>query len=119
MSNRRPSAATVIRIGLGLVFLANALTAIFTPNEFIEILEGSSIGSILPFSAEVITKLIAVNDTLVAALLLFGIGRKWLYVWAGLWILGVMAIIGKPVEILEETGLLAVALALFISDDNR
>lgn len=63
--------------------------------------------------------MIAVNDTLVAVLLFLSIGRKWLYAWAGLWILGAMAVIGKPVEILEETGLLAIALALFISEDNR
>ena len=119
MSDRKLSAITIIRIGLALVFLANALTAIFTPNEFIELLEGSSIGSALPVSAAVMTKLIAVNDALVAGLLLFGKGWKWLYAWAGLWIIGAMAIIGKPIEILEEAGLLAIALALFFSEEDK
>lgn len=48
MSTRIPPTATIIRVGLALVFLANALTAIFMPDEFIGLLEGSFVGSALP-----------------------------------------------------------------------
>lgn len=107
---------TIIRIGLGIVFLANALTAIFEPTQFTELLDTSFIGGILPISAAALTKLIALNDTIVAILLLTSHGGRRLYVWAALWIAGALAIIGKPLAMLEETGLLAMALALITAE---
>lgn len=109
------SPMVIIRIGLGIVFLANALTAIFKPEEFIELLDASVVSGLLPFSAIAFTKLIAINDTIVAILLLTGRGGRRLYVWSALWIAGALAIIGKPLDILEETGLLAMASALLYS----
>lgn len=105
-----------IRIGLGLVFLANALTAAFKPEEFIELLDASFVSDILPISAAALTKLIAINDTIVAILLLTSRGGRRLYIWSALWIAGALAIIGKPLDILEETGLLAMAVALIVSE---
>lgn len=110
------SPLVIIRLGLGLVFLANALTAIFEPKEFTELLDASLVSGILPISAATLIKLIALNDTVVAILLLTGRGGRRLYMWAALWIAGAMAIIGKPLEILGEAGLLAMAVALIISE---
>ena len=110
------SPLVIIRIGLGLVFLANALTAILEPEEFIELLDASLVSGIMPVSAAALTKLIAVNDTIVAILLLAGRGGQLLYLWAALWITGALVIIGKPLDMLEETGLLAMAAALIVAE---
>lgn len=106
---------TIVRMGLGLVFLANALLAIFKPEEFIELLDASFVSGVLPISAAALTKLIALNDAVVAILLLTGRGGRRLYLWAALWIAGALAIIGKPLDILGEVGTLAMAVALIIS----
>lgn len=116
ISNRLISPLVIIRIGLGLVFLANALTAILEPNEFIELIESSWANSLLPVSTAALTKLIAVNDAIVAVLLLAGRGGRLLYLWAALWITGALAIIGRPLDMLEETGLLAMAAALIVAE---
>lgn len=116
ISNGLLSPLVIIRLGLGLVFLANALTAIFEPNEFIELIESSWANSLLPVSAAALTKLIAVNDTIVALLLLTGWGGRRLYIWSALWIVGALAIIGRPLDMLEETGLLAMAAALIVAE---
>ncbi len=101
-----------IRIGLAAVFLANALTAIFNSGEFTELLEGSFVGAIIP--AAIALKLIIVNDSLLAVLIL--LSRKWhwqIFAWAMVWIMIVLVVLGKPIEILEESGFLFMALALF------
>lgn len=110
------SPMVIIRIGLGLVFLANALTAIFEPEEFAELLDASFVSNILPVSTDVLTKLITANDAVVAFLLLTGRGGRRLYMWAALWIAGALAVIGRPLDMLEETGLLAMAVALTVSE---
>lgn len=112
------SPMVIIRIGLGLVFLANALTAIFEPEEFIELLDASFVSGILPISAAALTKLIAVNDAVVATLLLAARGGRRLYIWSALWIAGALIIIGNPLDMLEEAGLLAMASALLYSEQS-
>lgn len=102
MREIRPLA--IIKVGLGLVFLANALTAIFEPERFIELLDASFIGGIMPISASALTKLIAINDMIVAILLLVGRGGRRLYIGSALWIAGALVIIGRPLGILEKQG---------------
>ncbi len=102
----------LIRIGLALVFFANALTAFFAPSEFIEIINNSFITNILPVSASAFAIIIGINDAAVALLLFLNAGRKWVRVWAVIWILGVMATRGASLDTLEEAGFLFMALAL-------
>jgi len=102
----------LIRIGLSAVFFANALTAIFNPGEFTEFLEGSFLGTIIP--SAIALKLIIVNDSLLALLIL--LSRKWrwqIFAWAIAWITAALAVLGRPIEILEELAFLFMALALF------
>lgn len=108
----------ILRIGLALVFLANALTAWLTPNEFREILESSFVSGWLPFDTANLIPFIAVNDFLVASLLLLGKNLRFVLVWAGLWITGVLVVIGSPTEILEESGPLAIVVALYFLLDE-
>ncbi len=102
----------LIRIGLALVFLANSLTAFFTPQEFIKVIEGAFFAGILPVSAKTFVTVIGVNDALVAILLLCGVRLRLVATWASLWIIGVMVARAAPLEILEDVGFLAMAIAL-------
>jgi len=101
-----------IRIGLAVVFLANALTAIFNPGEFIELIEHSFIGIIIP--SAIALKIIIINDSLLSIFILFC--RKWhwqIFAWAMVWIMIVLLALGNPINILEESGFFFMALALF------
>ena len=105
----------LIRIGLAAVFLANSLIAFFAPSEFIELIEKSFLTNLLPVSAYVFVLFIGINDAAVALLLFLGISTSRAAVWATLWLFGVMLVRGEPLEILEETGFLFMAIALAIN----
>ncbi|OHA25649.1 MAG: hypothetical protein A3C79_01300 [Candidatus Taylorbacteria bacterium RIFCSPHIGHO2_02_FULL_45_28] len=107
----------LIQTGLAAVFLANALTAIFNPGEFTEIIENSFIGAVIPTGIALV--IIAVNDGLMTLLILFS--KKWrppIFGWAVIWIAVVLIAIGEPLDILEESGFLFMALALFFDARN-
>ncbi len=118
MSLPRTKPITLIRIGLGLVFLANALTAFFAPSEFIELTEKSFLINILPVSASAFVVGIGINDTLVAILLFLNLGKRSVAMWATIWLVGVMIVRGTPLNILEESGFLFMAIAL-VSNNNQ
>lgn len=105
----------LIRMGLALVFFANALAAFFAPDEFKEIFEQSFIAGIVPIPFAVMLTVIRINDTLVSLLLFSGIGARRVALWAALWIVGVIALRGISLGSVEELGFLAMALAL-VSD---
>lgn len=117
MIQRSLTPVTFIRIGLALVFLASSLTAFTNPTEFTELIEKSFLSNILPFSPSVFVAIIGINDLLISLLLALNVGRKWLSVWAALWIMGAMSVIGTPLGILEESGFLFMALALTRAKD--
>lgn len=107
----------LVRFGLGIVFLANALTAFFAPAEFIELIKSSFVGNILPISPETFVPIvIGFNDSIVAALLITGIATRRVALWATLWLVGVMVVIGNPLDVLEHSGLLFMTLALVLSE---
>ncbi|QQG38262.1 MAG: hypothetical protein HYS26_01795 [Candidatus Kaiserbacteria bacterium] len=106
---------TLIRIGLALVFLANSITAFVYPSEFIELIEASFVAGILGLvgvSPALFVVGIGFNDAIVAALLFLNRGRVIASVWASLWLVAVLLVRGEPLEILEESGFLLMALAL-------
>lgn len=102
----------LVRIGLALAFLANSLTAFFAPSEFIELIEKSFVGNLLPISTGLFMAIIGVNDLLVAVFLFSNKGVRRVAIWAALWIVGVMIVRGAPLDILEEAGFLFMAFAL-------
>ena len=107
----------LIRFGLGIVFLANALVAFFAPSEFIELIKNSFVANILPISPEAFVPIvIGLNDSIVALLLITGISTRRIALWAILWLVGVMVVIGSPFDVLEHSGLLFMALALVLGE---
>lgn len=115
MNSKNPF--TIIRIGLALVFLANALAAFFAPEEFTDLIAGSFLPHLLPvMSAEGFLTIVKINDSLIALLLLLNIKHlKYVLIWASIWILGVMVMIAEPLGILEHLGFLSMSIALFLN----
>jgi len=96
----------ILRFGLALVFIANSYVAFFHPDEFVALINN-----------ELLVKFIGISDAAVAILLLLGVGLKYVSIYATLWILGVMAVIGikEPVDFLEHFGFLSIAVFLLIN----
>jgi hypothetical protein len=107
----------LIRFGLGIIFLANSLTAFFAPSEFIELINNSFVSSLIPLRPEVFVPLIVgLNDGIVALLLFFGIATRRVGLWAFIWLIGVIIVIANPLDVLEHAGLLFMALALVLGE---
>ncbi|MCL4358581.1 MAG: DoxX family membrane protein [Patescibacteria group bacterium] len=107
----------LIRAGLGLIFIANALTAFFAPADFIEIIKSSFVANILPFNPAIFAHIIiGLNDSIVGLLLIVGIATRRVAVWATIWLIGVMIVIGNPLEIMEHSGLLLLSATLVLGD---
>lgn len=107
----------LIRLGLGIVFLTNALTAFFAPAEFIELIKNSFVAGILPISPGAFVPIvIGLNDSIVALLLITGIATRPVALWSMLWLIGVTVVVASPLDGLEHLGLLFMALALVLGD---
>lgn len=110
----------LIRFGLGVIFLANSLIAFFTPSEFIELIENSFVAGFIPIPLEVFVPLvIGLNDGIVALLLFFGIDTRRVGTWAFVWLICVMVVVASPLDVLEHTGLLFMALALVLNNNQK
>lgn len=107
----------LIRFGLGIIFFANALAALFAPSEFVELIKNSFVASLLPMSPAVFVPIvIGLNDFIIALLLVFGIATRRVALWAMIWLVGVMIVIGSPFDILEHSGLIFMALTLVLDE---
>lgn len=83
----------LLRIGLGLLFLTNAVTAWFNPDEFREILSTSFLGMLFG-PTDWLIPVIGINDTVLGLLIMSGWWRTITAIWASLWVLGVIAVTG-------------------------
>lgn len=107
----------LIRFGLGVIFIANALTAIFAPNEFIELIKNSFVSTLLPMRPEIfVWAVIGLNDLIVGLLLISGFATRRVALWAIVWLIGVIAVVGDLFGTIEHLGLLLIALALAVGD---
>ncbi len=107
----------LIRLGLGIIFIANSLAAFFAPAEFSELVRSSFIANLLPVSPETfVGVVISFNDLIVGLLLIFGIATRRVAIWATLWLIAAMATIGIHLNALEDFGLLIMSVALALGD---
>ena len=107
----------IIRYGLGLIFIANAMVAFFAPAEFVEIIKSSFVANLLPISPETFVGIIiGFNDAIVGLFLINGFATRRVAIWATIWLIGVMIAIGNPFDILEHIGILFMSFALIIDD---
>ena len=112
MKNKNP--LRIIRIGLALVFLANALTAFFSPQEFRILIEQSFLANLLPISTSALVWIIGVNDLLLTLLILFKRFQKYVLIWAMLWLIAVIILTKELSAILEHLGFFSMALTLWV-----
>lgn len=107
----------LIRVGLGIIFLANSLAAFFAPIELIELIQSSFVVSFIPIPLDLFVPfVIGINDGIVALLLFAGIATRRVALWAFVWLVGVMVVvIGDPFDAAEHVGLLVITAALFVA----
>lgn len=97
----------MIRFGLGIIFIANSLMAFFAPTEFIELIKNSFVVNFLPIRPEIFVPIvIGLNDSIVGLFLFSGFAIRSVAIWAMVWLIGVILVIGSPLEVLEHSGLL-------------
>lgn len=110
----------IIAIGLSLIFFANSYSAFFSPEEFTKLVSESFLTSLLPIPIDTFVKLIGISDGLVGTLLFLGLFRKYVAVYAALWILGVTMVSGfaEVGAVLEHLGILAMPIYLFLNNRN-
>ena len=106
----------VIRIGLACVFLANSLTAFFTPSEFQDLVTNSFVAGLLPLvgiSVSTFVTLVGCHDMTIALLLFVGWRTAWVAAYATAWFTAVICVIGVvTLDALEHLGFIAMALSL-------
>lgn len=81
----------LLRVGLSSIFLLNSLNALFSPGEFLELLEKNQLASVIA-NPHFWLYVIAVNDGLLFLLILFGRWRRIVAIWSTLWIIAVIYI---------------------------
>ena len=93
-SSRRAAVAAidatlVLRLGLAVLFAANALVAWFDPDDFTSLVEDSGVGRLI--DSQVVLWGIRVNDLVAALAVLFAWNRfpRLVPAWIGLYLLGV------------------------------
>lgn len=121
LTKYRKHSTSVIRIGLGLVFLANSYSSSVSPDEFNRLISESFLVDLLPINLDLFIKFISVSDGIVATLLLIGKGQKYVAAYASVWLIGVMAVIGtkEPADLLEHFGGLSMAIYLMLNESAK
>lgn len=94
MKTLKEYSSFVLRIGLASAFIANSLQAFLAPDEFIKLLNGSFVIHFLPVSAATFVHFIGFSDGMISLLLILGVYTEYVAVYAGLWLIGVMATLG-------------------------
>ncbi|MFM2331152.1 MAG: hypothetical protein RLZZ26_659 [Candidatus Parcubacteria bacterium] len=106
----------IVRFGLACVFLANSLTAFFSPSEFSDLISGSFVAGILSsigLSVSAFITFVGCNDLTVSLLLLSGWKTSRVATYATAWITTVVIVIGvNTLDALEHLGFISMALSL-------
>jgi hypothetical protein len=84
----------LFRLGLGGLFLINAVVAVLHPGEFVGLINDSGLANVIGHigGVRLVTVFVAVNDAALACLLFSGKCRRLTNLWIGLYLLVVTAI---------------------------
>ncbi len=73
------------RLGFGMVFLINAVTAFVDPEGFKKLIEANFMSRALGHT-QLMLYVIAINDLLLGLFIMVGFKKKYVYAWAGVWL---------------------------------
>lgn len=76
----------VFVVGFASIFIANAIDAIENPNGFAKVIESNAIAKHIGASS-VMVWIAIVNDLILGTLILTGWKKKYIYAWAGAWLI--------------------------------
>lgn len=74
----------LFRLGFASIFLVNSVTAWLHPASFVELLHAFPPAQWVGHT-DLLLILIGVNDLILGLLILMGIGKKFVWTWAGVW----------------------------------
>ena len=74
------------RFGFASIFLMNAIYAIYEPSSFAGVLEENPIASSLGMT-DVMVKTAITNDIILSVFIIGGWRKRFVYAWAGIWLL--------------------------------
>lgn len=74
------------RLGFASIFFVNAVYAIFEPESFATVLESNPVASAIGM-IDFMVKIAIFNDLILAVFIVGGWRKKWVYAWAGAWLL--------------------------------
>ena len=81
----------IFTAGFSSIFLINSLNAALKPNDFIRLIAANPLSRAVGHYG-IMTKLILVNDLIIGVLILTGWKKKYVWAWAGIWLLIVAGI---------------------------
>ncbi len=120
MKKLKTYSSLFLRIGLACAFLSNSLQAFLAPDEFVKLLNSSFIIHLLPVSSVTFVHFIGFSDGMVSLLLVLGVYPQYVAVYAGLWLIGVMATFGiyDYGDILEHIAFFSIAVYLIFNGSD-
>lgn len=80
--------AKIFRVGFAGIFLANGIIAALRPEDFMTLITGFPVTHAIGH-ADILVKLVALNDLLLATLILSGRAKKFVWAWAGAYLAAV------------------------------
>jgi hypothetical protein len=74
------------RLGFASIFFVNAVYATFEPASFSGVLEANPVASAIGMT-DFMVKIAICNDLILAVFIIGGWRKRWVYAWAGAWLL--------------------------------
>lgn len=74
------------RFGFASIFFVNAVYAVFEPTSFAAVLEANPVASALGMT-DLMVKIAICNDLILSVFIIGGWRKRWVYAWAGAWLL--------------------------------
>ena len=117
----KSNSTAIIRIGLAIVFISNALMPFLASDDYIDLVNHSFLVQLFHVNPQTFGMFTGLNDATVALLLILGWHTRYVGAYAFFWIIGVMTIygIGHYLDVLEHIGFLSMSMYLLIATSKK
>lgn len=114
---RKNESLFILRIGLAVVFISNALMPFLALDDYTDLVNNSFLGNVFHVYVQTFGIFTGINDLVVACLLIIGKGVRYVAAYASAWIIGVICVFGTMhyLDVLEHVGFLSIAIYLLVA----